>query len=140
MAVANFNLGSRDEARQCAERVAGDEQFAERARISEAPAVGLVGRTFRSASPPTRKVGLRPRCPSPPPFAHARPAGGALHHARRRGRERSMTQQVSRLRPCRPTSPTGTAAIRSSCCAFRTISTRSGSPCATCSTTTRATR
>ena len=32
MAVANFNLGSRDEARQYAERVAGDEQFAERAR------------------------------------------------------------------------------------------------------------
>ena len=32
IAVANFNLGSRDEARQYAERVAGDEQFAERAR------------------------------------------------------------------------------------------------------------
>ena len=32
MAVANFNLGSKDEARQYAERVAGDEQFAERAR------------------------------------------------------------------------------------------------------------
>jgi tetratricopeptide (TPR) repeat protein len=32
IAVANFNLGSRDEARQYAERVIDDEQFAERAR------------------------------------------------------------------------------------------------------------
>jgi tetratricopeptide (TPR) repeat protein len=32
IAVASFNLGSKDEARQYAERVAGDEQFAERAR------------------------------------------------------------------------------------------------------------
>jgi tetratricopeptide (TPR) repeat protein len=32
IAVANFNLGNKEEARQYAERVAGDEQFAERAR------------------------------------------------------------------------------------------------------------
>ncbi len=32
IAVANFNLGNKDEARQYAERVVGDEQFAERAR------------------------------------------------------------------------------------------------------------
>jgi hypothetical protein len=32
LAVASFNLGSKDEARQYAERVVGDEQFAERAR------------------------------------------------------------------------------------------------------------
>jgi tetratricopeptide (TPR) repeat protein len=32
IAVSNFNLGSRDEARRYAERVADDEQFAERAR------------------------------------------------------------------------------------------------------------
>jgi tetratricopeptide (TPR) repeat protein len=32
IAVANFNLGNKEEARQYAERVVGDEQFAERAR------------------------------------------------------------------------------------------------------------
>jgi len=32
IAVSNFNLGSRDEARRYAERVVDDEQFAERAR------------------------------------------------------------------------------------------------------------
>ena len=44
-------------------------------------------RTFRSASvhwPAALDVH------HPPPFAHSRPAGGALHHARRRGGERRL--------------------------------------------------